>query len=59
MQLENLLSRAQEIEQAIINATNQLTALAGHKQELAHWIQQHLLKQDETQVEVPVEAVVD
>lgn len=38
MNLELLLARVQEIEAAIINTTNQLNALAGHKTEAMHWL---------------------
>lgn len=57
MDLQQLLARAQEIEVAVINMTSQLNALHGHKTEIAHWIQQVQLKEDETQVEPQVEPV--
>ena len=40
MHLEHLLTRVQEIETAIVNTTNQLNALYGHKNEAQHWIEQ-------------------
>lgn len=57
MNLEILLARAQEIDNAILNMNNQLIALQGHKAETAHWIAQMQSAQDvedETQVEQPV-----
>ncbi len=62
MNLELLLARAEEIENAILQATNQLNALYGHKAETAHWIQkakEATPEPTETPVEVPVEPVVE
>ncbi len=62
MNLQTLLARAQEIEAAIIQTTAQLSALHGHKTEVAHWIQKIQHPEpviDETQVENPVELVVE
>ncbi len=61
MNLEKLLTRAQEIETAILNITAQLNALHGHKTELSHWISQFqspTKEVNETQVEFVVEPVV-
>lgn len=58
MNLELLLTRAQEIEAAIFNAAAQLNALHGHKAETSHWIQILQAPTDETQVEKPEEPVV-
>ena len=59
MDLQKFLSRAQEIEVAILNVTAQLNSLQGHKAETAHWVQQLQGKEDETQVETPVPPVVE
>lgn len=40
MNLEQLQTRAQEIDGAILNMTAQLNALHGHKTEVTHWIAQ-------------------
>jgi hypothetical protein len=40
MNLGMFLDRAQEIETAIANVTNQFTVLQGQKAEVAHWIEQ-------------------
>lgn len=61
MNLEKLLERAQEIESAIVSMTAQLSALHGHKTEVAHWItqlQSESSEPNEPQVEEPVEPVV-
>lgn len=61
MNLELLLTRAQEIESAILNMTAQLNALHGHKTEVTHWIselQKPAPEANETQVETPPETVV-
>jgi hypothetical protein len=63
MNLEQMLARAQEIENAIINMTSQLNALHGHKTEVAHWITQLQAPQEpaanETQVESSSEPVIE
>ncbi len=63
MNLEQLLARSQEIENAIINMTTQLNALHGHKTEVAHWITQLKAPQEpaanETQVECSSDPVVE
>lgn len=62
MNLEQLLTRAQEIETAILNMTAQLNALHGHKTEITHWIselQKPTAGANETQVESSVEPVVE
>lgn len=62
MNLEQLLSRAQEIEAAIVNMGAQLSALHGHKAETLHWIQrlQEAAQTENTpQVEPVAEPVVE
>lgn len=61
MNLEKLLERAQEIDSAIASMSAQLSALHGHKTEVAHWLkqlQEESSEPNETQVEVPAEPVV-
>ncbi len=61
MNLESLMVRAQEIEQAILQTMDQLKVLNGHKGETAHWIKQlqdSLPEDGETPVEAQVEPVV-
>lgn len=62
MNLEQLLARIAEIAAAIINMTNQLNALHGHKAEAEHWVSQLKAADEpksETQVETPAEPVVE
>lgn len=40
MNLEKLLKRAEEIDQAIINVVDQHKALIGHKTEVNFWLEQ-------------------
>ena len=54
MNLETMLARAQEIEGAIVNTTNQLNALFGHKNETQHWIAKLREAESSTQVEEPL-----
>lgn len=59
MNLDIMLGRIKEIEAAIVNTTNQLNALFGHKNETNHWISQlQAEKESATQVEPAVEPVV-
>jgi len=60
MNLEQLLNRAKEIEDAIVNMTTQLHALHGHKAETAHWISQMKEAEEKsaTQVEEQSDPVV-
>jgi hypothetical protein len=61
MNLEIFKSRLQEIDAAIVNVSNQLNALQGHKAEVAHWISQFEEQSkaiNENQVEAPAEPVV-
>lgn len=61
MNLEKLLSRSQEIDNAILNMTAQLNALHGHKTELTHWISEAknaCSNSSETQVESEIEPMV-
>lgn len=61
MNLETLLTRAQEIETAIVNTTNQLNSLFGHKNETQYWItqlQSPSHEANEPQVESHLEPIV-
>ena len=57
MNLEALLKRADEIEAAIVNMSNQYQALLGHKAEVAYWIEQLRAEKPlvADEVELPVE----
>ena len=54
MKLEVLEARLQEIELAIVNTSNQLNALNGHKAEAQHWLDELKKAAEETKVEEPV-----
>lgn len=56
MNLEMLLNRIKEIDAAIVNVTNQLNALHGHKAETAHWVEQMQSKSDANAAELPVDS---
>lgn len=57
MNLETLLERIKEIETAIVNTTNQLNILFGHKNETQHWVNQ--IQNQDKEIETPVEPKVD
>ncbi len=54
MNLDELKARKVEIEQALVNASNTLQVVAGHKAEIDHWI-----KLATDKVEAVVEEVVE
>lgn len=60
MDLDKLLARIQEIDKAIVNMTNQLNALYGHKAETDYWISRIKASSDDVDnVEKSDEPVVE
>lgn len=54
MNLEVFTKRLQDIEQGLVNLTNQYQTLTGHKAEVQHWISELVKDSEETKVVEPV-----